>query len=503
MNKNIVILGGGSAGWLTALFLKKTYSNLNITVIEDPAQPPIIAGESGGVSLSLMLKYLKINISDWAKVVNAVPKLGSELVDWNGVGTQFTHGLIDNTYNSHYNTIYKSFLSTNREFLACAVAEGIQSTELFYNAALIKNNKLPILPWNNTDILEAIDTIMWHFDSRANAAYLKNKGISEGITLTEGRFVNAHRSNTGNIVSIKLLDQQVIAGDFFFDCSGFSRLLLHKELGVEITNLSQYFPARSVMAWWDDSPKLINHTVLTAMEYGWSWNINLHHRSGNGYLYDPDLISQDRALEEAEKRFKTKIDPVANLKFTPGLAREGWSHNVIAIGLSSGFLEPLEANGLAQVILQLELLERFWNPISLTIAEQQLYNDYLQSLMTEIMSFLLLHYKGHRRDTEFWKSHALDPDRTPDVLKHKLEAWRRGSLFDDGRNLQIYGLESYTTVLQGLDLINTEKLKERLLAKRPTIFKDFYRSYDELKKQIDHVVNNSLSLEKWNQLTYG
>jgi hypothetical protein len=495
---NIAILGGGAAGWLTALFLKKLYPDtINVTVIEDPNKPPIIAGESGGISLSLFYRYLNIDIDEWIIKTNALPKLGGKFVDWNGVGTDFIHGSIDGSYDKNYSVNIPSFLGTNKDFVRCALAENIPIEEIFYNAKLISLNRLPM-----SLVSEGIDTLMWHFDSRANVEFLKNIGLSRDITLLEDTYTHAQKFENGNIKSLHFSSGNLLEADWFFDCSGFSRLLLKKEINVPFIDLANLFPASSVVAWWDKESKLVNRTNITAMKYGWSWNINLYNRAGNGYVYDSAHITVDQAIQEATARFNTHIDPIAAFTYTPSIATEAWRNNVIAIGLSSGFVEPLESNGLSQVIMQLELLERYWNPRSDTSVEKLLYNRYFTHLMNEIINFLLLHYKGHRRDTDFWKSHAYDSFRTTDTLKEKIEGWKNGAILDDVLNSNIYSFESYITVAQGLDLIDTSKLKNRLLSKRQDIFKDFYKSHDYLKLFLTHISNNSLSLEKWTQLTY-
>lgn len=494
---NIAILGGGAAGWLTALFLKKVYPSINITIIEDPSKPPIIAGESGGVSLSLFYRYLNIDLNQWIIETNALPKLGGKFFDWNGVGTEFIHGSIDRGYDRNYSANVPSFLGKNREFLLCALADELPVEEIFYNAKLISLNRLPMSLVN-----EGMDILMWHFDSRANAAFLKNVGLSRGIKLLEDNYTYAQKFNNGNIKSLHFSSGASFEADWFFDCSGFSRLLLEKETKVPFTDLTNLFPARSVVAWWDKESKLINRTNVSAMKYGWSWNINLYNRAGNGYVFDPDHITVDQAIQEANTRFQTTIDPLATFTFTPSIATEAWKNNVIAIGLSSGFIEPLESNGLSQVILQLELLERYWNPKSDSSTEKILYNRYYTHLMNEIINFLSLHYKGHRRDTDFWKSHAYDSCRTSSELTERLESWKAGAVLDDVFNFNIYGFESYITVIQGLNLVDTSKLKNRLVSKRQGIFADFYKSQNHLKSFITQLSDNSLSLEKWTQLTY-
>jgi hypothetical protein len=294
----------------------------------------------------------------------------------------------------------------------------------------------------------------------------------------------------------------MIQGDWFFDCSGFNRLLVHKEYNVELTDYTNLFPARSVVAWWNDLPEVINYTKITAMKYGWSWNINLKHRSGNGYIYDPDHITEDQAVEEISTRFNCKIDPVAKLSFTPSLLKTSWIGNAIAIGLSSGFLEPLEANGLAQVIFQLHLVERFWNPVAVTDGDRKLYHDYHEDYNEQIINFLSLHYKGHRQDTDFWKSHAYDRERTTSITRERLDAWSEGSLLEDDKNFVIYPFESYATVAQGLNLVNTTALKSRLIGKRANIFDNFYSTFEKVTDRNLKILSDSLTLDNWFKLTY-
>jgi tryptophan halogenase len=501
--KNLVILGGGTAGWLTALYLKKQFCDNNIIVIEDPNRPPIIAGESGGASLVALYKFLEIDLNEWIIEANALPKLGGKFFDWNGPGTSFTHGLIDRDYDKDHSVKFPALTGINREFLSCALASNIPVEDLFYNSALINANKLPIILNESTGSYDAIDTPMWHFDSRANAAYLKKLGLAKGITLVEGEYLTSEKNYNGSLYSISLDTEEKIYGDWFFDCSGFSRLLLNKEMGVEFQDYSKLFPARSVVGWWNDDSKLINYTAVTAMKFGWSWNINLKNRSGNGYVFDPDHITVDQAIAEAEQRFNTKIEPVAKLNFVPSLAKECWKNNVIAIGLSSGFLEPLESNGLAQVSIQLELLEKYWNPESVTDLEIKLFNRYFNSAMDEILNFLLLHYKGNRRDTDFWCDHHIQFKTTTAFLGERIASWQEGGFCDDQPAMQIYSLESYFAVVKGLNLVDCEKLKSKLLARRSSILQDFTETHKQLHNKINWIVEKSMTMEEWYKRTYG
>jgi tryptophan halogenase len=500
--KNIIVLGGGGAGWITALFLKEMFPNNNITVVEDPKTPPIIAGESGSALFNKLLNFLGIDFDNWVVEVNAMPKLGGKLTNWNGVGTSFIHGLVPAWYSTRYNAEFPSFGLNTVDFMSSAVALNIPIENIFYAASLQHTNKLPITPYNGSGQKFNVLTMpMWHFDSRANAAFMKRKGIEKGITLVEGKYLNCTRKDTGDIDAILLDGERTLAADWYFDCTGFARLLLKKELMVEENDLSKFYPASSVLAWWDDQPELKNYTGLTAMKHGWSWNINLQHRAGNGYIYDESRVSKDNILQEIEQTFGKEVTPVADLKFTPSLLKEGWRNNVIAIGLSSGFLEPLESNGLSSIAEQLKAVEYFWNPDSTCGWDQKCYNNYIQEVMTDISDFLCLHYRGHRSDTEFWKDHNTNPNRMSDKLRDRLDGAANGILgIDDTKG---YGIENYVVVLQGLNLINKEKLKSRLLAKRSTIFEDFYKHYDIVSKEIAQINDVCYTTQQWKDIVYG
>lgn len=501
MQKTAIILGGGTAGWLTALFIRKVWPECKVSVIEDPNTPPIVAGESGAASVNIIYSFLEIPLDEWIPYVNAMPKLGGKLTDWNGIGTEFIHGLIPDWYASDYKGKFPEFGRGN-DFIACSIVENILQENIYYNGRLQRAGKLPIIKQeHNCEKFNVISQPMWHFDSRANAEFLKNIGISRGINLIEGRYETAVQDHHGNIRELQLDGHRRIAGDWFFDCSGFSRLLLHNVLQEPLIDCSNYFPARAALAWWEDTPRIVNYTDLTAMKYGWMWNINLHHRAGNGYIFDPDLITASQAQEEVERKLGRPIKPVAELTFTPALMENCWVKNVIAVGLSNGFLEPLESNGLAAIAFQLQLLSDYWAPGSEHSGTSQInFNRDFFKTMQDIRDFLALHYRGCRQDTEFWRSHREDKFRIPESLQNRLDMWDEGFIGID--NMAGYGLENYITVAQGLDLINKEKLKNRLLSKRSTILKDFNESYSKLAKEIDDIERICYTVEEWTSIVY-
>lgn len=451
--KSVVILGGGTAGWLTALFLQKNFKNLKISVVENPKQLPIIAGESGNTTFVDLIKSLDISLDEFIKETNATPKLGGKFDDWSGIGSTFTHCLITDhsPWLNSWNKITGEKSTEEAEkskYLKFLIHQNIPIRKALYSNYLIEQNKVPF--GSNTNLP---CHPMWHFESRGAARYFKNLGILRGIELIEGVFSQANLSSK-NISSIKLEDERVISADWFFDCSGFSRLLLGKTFSEPIIDFTKYFPARAVVAWWSD-PEYSVTTNATAMKYGWSWNINLRHRSGNGYIYDPDHISLDLAISEAENRFNCKIDPVANFTYTPGIMKRSWISNSIAIGLSNGFLEPLEANGVAVIVESLYAIQDLWDPNSVSQSKVDRFNIRMWQIYNDIKDFLSLHYRGKRNDSDFWKDQIYNKNRVPETLQEKLDSWElyfKGDYAEPRYNG--YSSAAWLQVLQGLQIFN-------------------------------------------------
>lgn len=303
----IVILGGGVAGWLSALVVRKKFPSMEVSVVEDPNKPPIIAGESGTTTFVQLLQHIDIDFDDFVKHTKSTPKMGGRFKDWNGVGSEFIHclqtdyapwldGWTDTEKAMSEITIgeLKNIMVAERQkdlYQATLLGNNVPLADAFYANYFIKENKvpfgasradLPIIP-------------MWHNESRATAAYLKSIALQRNINLIEGTYVDAIQNDSGDITSLILDDNRTIEGDWFVDCSGFAQLLIRKKLGTKYTDYSKHFTHNSVIAWWDE-PKYSVTTNATAMKYGWRWNINLQHRSGNGYIYDNNYITADQRL---------------------------------------------------------------------------------------------------------------------------------------------------------------------------------------------------------------
>lgn len=477
MGKSSIVLGGGTAGWLTAITLQRLWPNLSVSVVEDPAKPPIIAGESGGMAIASIFHLLDIDVADWEKEVNATPKLGGIFKGWNGKGSVFYHALVSKYLNSWSKTF--DTIEEQNFYLRGLIGNNVDLYTAFTAGDLVKNNKVPY-----DKNLKQLHPIMHHFDSRATANYLKKIGLARGIELIEASFSHCDNDENGYLTTMHFTDHTSKVADWYFDCSGFARLLLEKQCGISSTNYTDVFPARAVLPWWGEST-LQSSTVATTMDAGWTWQIGLMHRSGQGYLYDPDILTEDQALSEIHQKFGSHIEPVAKLRFTPSILEKFWHKNVIGIGLSTGFLEPLEANGTGVIVDSLFALQRTFNPDFVTENQPEFFNRIVHNSYNTIKDFLSLHYRGKGLETDFWKEQRTNPKRIPDSLQERLENFKyfyRTNNIDYVRYMSQYGIESWLTVIQGLQLIdsslidigdtaqlvNKHYLKERQLQERTT-----------------------------------
>jgi len=487
VRKKIVVLGGGSAGWLAALFLKKNWNNLDVSVVEDPNLQPIIAGESCTIPFVDLLEFLEIPIDVWSKEVGAIPKLGGKFANWSGDNNFFIQPLFSR-YLNRYLFNYPEFGNQN-DLLCGMLALGLPVSNLSVAAKLIEHKKVPFV--NNQD--SPILTTMWHFDSRKNAEYLKNLGINRSITLIERKFLSATIDNTGSIDSIILENQEKIFADWFFDCSGLSQLLLKKTLNCSFKNFEDSLPVNSVVAWWDDSSNL-PYTEMTALKNGWTFDVSLADRSGKGYVYNNSYITKDQAVDEINQTFKKEIVPIASLTWDRSLCLSPWTKNVIGLGLSVGFPEPLGSPGHTLIGLQLRLLSEIWNPASRPgSSEEDTYNKKYNSMIIDIIDFINLHYINSRRDSNFWQdqTHRL----MPESLTYKLKEWQNGNiLFDED---PVYSFENYAAVLQGNKIINFEILKEKLKYKRNNILDSIHQEYRRLVLETELMTNNCLHISQW------
>ncbi len=418
--RKLVIVGGGTAGWITAAaFARLLGERLSIELVESEAIGTVGVGEATIPQIIRLNAILGIDEHEFLKATSGTFKLGIEFVDWGKLGSRYLHTFGDTGMNLG-NVAFHHYWRRSVMGKAAPASRGLWDYSLHQAAAdQARFGKLDRV--GNTTMAGL--AYAYHFDASRYALTLRAYAEARGVTRTEGIMQSVERhGESGDIAAITLVNGSRVAGDFFVDCTGFRSLLLGEELGVGFEDWSRWLPCDRALAVPSERlPRLVPYTRATAKAAGWQWRIPLQHRTGNGHVYSSAFSSDDAAAEVLLKGLETKTlgDP-RPIRFTTGRRDAFWAHNCVAIGLASGFLEPLESTSIhliqSHVSRLIQLFPRAGNPAAM----RDEYNRRCTAEFAQIRDFLILHYhRTDRDDTEFWRycKHMV----VPDSLTHKLE----------------------------------------------------------------------------------
>ncbi|SFE95616.1 Tryptophan halogenase [Marinobacter sp. DSM 26671] len=464
---DVVIAGGGSAGWMAAAFLSEVFKLENsqkytVTLVESETIAPIGVGEATIQSMRGFLAACGINEGEFLVATDATFKHGILFKEWlhkqgeDELPHQYFHPfegpmtLAPEPLVSHWLNAKLSGLNSER-YDRCSGVQG----------ALAAAGRCP-KTWQSS-AYEAPINYGYHLDATKFATFLKKISLQKGVKHLLADINGVHLSEKGNISHLDLKSGQHLYGDLFLDCTGFSGLLM-KSLDSEFIDYSKYlFCDRAVTIRLphkssDYEPR--PYTTATARESGWTFEIDLQGRTGFGYIYSSKHCDSATA-EEALRRFYPNIVPeqkANHLKMNVGRLKKSWNRNCVAVGLSSGFLEPLESTGLYFVEMELRLLVDYWDPLSKSTACQEQFNDAFNSKFDEAMEFIVLHYVlTKREDSSFWRDVQSQTAELP-ALKHKLAMWEHKPPTDgDFKNETVlFRAPNYSTVLYGMDWLPEE-----------------------------------------------
>jgi tryptophan halogenase len=424
--RTIVIVGGGTAGWMAAAAMARLLRGdvTAIILIESDEIGTIGVGEATIPPIRTFNDMVGIDEDDFLARTGGTFKYGIEFVDWARIGHRYMHPFGRFGADIEGVSFHQFWLKLRGE------AGDLEDYNLNAVASRLGRFERP-----SRDPRSILSTLAhaFHFDAGLYAAYLRNFAEQRGVTRREGKVVNVSlRSEDGFIEAVTLADSTRIEGDLFIDCSGFRGLLIEEALGTGYEEWSEWLPCDRAVAipsaCGSDDP--LPYTRATARSAGWQWRIPLQHRVGNGLVYSSRDLSDDEAA--AQLLANLDAEPLAEprfLRFTTGRRRKVWNRNCVALGLASGFMEPLESTSIHLVQAGISKLfalfpDRNFDPV---LAEE--YNR-LTAIQTEqIRDFLILHYKAtERSDTPFWRRcHDMD---VPGTLRRKLDLFRaQGRLF--------------------------------------------------------------------------
>jgi tryptophan halogenase len=421
-NVNIVVVGGGTAGWMTACALVKLLPRrCAVHLVESEAIGIVGVGEATLPHIRAFNEKLGIPEAEFMARTHATFKVGIEFEGWGKPGDRYIHPF--GTFGTGQGDV-----DFHQYWLRCLHA-GVPVPPLqeLSAACMIGRMNRFAPPSTDPDRLDSTFGYAYQFDANKFAPYLRAFAEGMGVRRTEGRIVAVHRDGeSGDIESVQLESGERIAGDLFVDCSGFIALLIGKALGEPFQDWSKWLPCdRAVALPCRTETALTPYTGVIAMPGGWRWRIPLQHRTGNGYVYSSAFTSDDEA--RAGIVAAVEGEPLAEprvLRFRAGRRERSWVNNCVAIGLSSGFLEPLESTSIYLIQQAITALLELFPERDISPLDRDEFNRIVDLEYDRVRDFLILHYHATTRSgMAFW-----DYVRTmdiPDSLAEKLELFRR------------------------------------------------------------------------------
>lgn len=450
MWKKIVIAGGGTAGWMSAALMAKTLvrAGYDVTLVESPDVPTVGVGEATIPSFVHFNRLLGIDENDLLKKVKATFKLGIQFVNWNTSDTEYIHGFSGLGDQGHGLPFYHYWLRWQKSHPEADIED-------YFLAATFARKKKFVHPDPKISPLLGGLGYAYHIDASLYADYLKDYSTSRGVKHLQANITDiALNPATGHIESLQLDSEEVVKGDFFIDCTGFKSMLLGGALKVPFISWQKWLKcdrAQVVPSGLTDN-NFVPYTRATAQKAGWQWRIPLQHRVGNGLVYSSAYMDDN----QAQSLLMSQIDsqPLSEprmLKFTAGMRERFWEKNCVSVGLSSGFLEPLESTSIHLIqstITRLSML--FPNSDTNTIMAKQ-FNCEATSEMEKIRDFVILHYHlNNRRNQPFWND--CRNTELPESLQHKLELYAQSAYVHHEHN-DVFTEGSWLSVLVGQGLL--------------------------------------------------
>ncbi|MFC5743621.1 tryptophan halogenase family protein [Dyella tabacisoli] len=427
--RDVVILGGGTAGWMTASYLARAVgSKVRITLIEAATIPKIGVGEATIPNLQkVFFDFLGIPEEEWMRHCNASFKMGIRFVNWRpqpqSAGDDYFYhlfGLIPNCDSvplSHYWVLRQQERMDDRPLAyAC------------YKEAPLLDAKLSPRMMDGT----RVTNYAWHFDAHLVADYLQKLAVGWGVQHVVDELDHVELAPDGSIAALHTRMGNRYGADLFIDCSGFRGLLINKALGEPFIDMKNHLLCDSAVAASvphdDERHGVEPYTSSIAMKHGWTWKIPMLTRFGSGYVYSSDFTSQDEATDEFLKLWNLDANQVKlnQIRFRTGRNRNAWVKNCVSIGLSSCFLEPLESTGIYFIYAAIYQLVKHFPDRSFNPSVIAAFNDEIAGMYDDCRDFIQAHYfTTSRNDTAFWRANKNELHLS-DSIRHKLELYKAG-----------------------------------------------------------------------------
>jgi tryptophan halogenase len=451
--RRIVIVGGGTAGWMAAAPLAQRMARqparpFEVILVESPEIGTIGVGEATLPTIRAYNAALGLDSADFIRKTKATFKVGIDFQDWGHIGNRFFHGFGDYGPSLGEHPSHMHWLRMAKEF------NNMPALENWSISSMMARHMKFTPPSNAMPSVTDAYSYGFQFDAGLYANYLRDYAMERGAQRIEGMIVEVEQHpETGFITAVKLRDGRRVEGDLFIDCSGFRALLIEGALKAGYDDWSEQLPCNSALAVPCASvPGLTPYTRVTAKESGWVWRIPLQHRTGNGHVYSNAFTSDDAARRVLLDAVDGEVlDEPRQLRFVTGRRRKSWVKNCVAVGLSAGFVEPLESTSINLIETAVgKLIELFPDrDCRPELADE--FNRVMNIRYESLRDFIVMHYKlTKREDSEFWRYCA--NMRIPDSLRHQIELFRetgRVTILDPNG----FAEPSFVAMLMGLGVV--------------------------------------------------
>jgi tryptophan halogenase len=444
----VLIVGGGTAGWMAAASLAHFLQNMNVRVqlVESEQIGTVGVGEATIPPIIDFLRVLEIDENDVVRQIKATFKLGIAFKDWTRPGHVFFHPFGPTGFGMGPIAFQSYWLKMFLEGQAARLEEYNMQAKAAEMGRFMRPVHAPNTPLNKI-------TYALHFDASLFAKYLRGYAEQRGVVRTEGKIVDVHlRPEDGFVQSVQLDSGETLEADLFIDCSGFRGLLIEEALKTGYEDWTHWLPCdRALAIPTENAGPPPPYTLAIAREAGWQWRIPLQHRVGNGHVYCSAFMSDEQARETllANLEGRPLADPLP-LRFTTGRRKKAWNKNVVALGLASGFLEPLESTSIHLVHRGIAMLIKFFPDRTFEQADIDRYNKIFEFEMGRVRDFLILHYTQQERTGAFWE-HCRNIPLT-DSLQEKIELFRsHGRILRE--DTELFPVQSWLFVMVGQNII--------------------------------------------------
>lgn len=464
--KSCCIVGGGTAGFVSALILKTRFPHLDVKVVRSTKIGIIGVGEGSTEHWAEFMHYIGKKWQDMIVECDATFKSGIMFEGWGK--ENFLHSTSGDfaQLNGQYYHVYAKIIAD-------------QSPKMNMNPLRVWRSKIPSHFSQEPDIHSPFN--QFHFNTHKLNEFLTKISLEKNIAVVDDEITDLEISKDGDILSV-LGNNQKYAADFFIDCTGFKRLLITK-LGAKWKSYSKYLKMKSAIVFpIEEQIEIPIWTLAKTMDYGWLFRIPVYGRYGNGYIFDSDYISADQAKQEVDNLFNKDIEIKKQINFDPGALDNVWINNCCAVGLCANFVEPLEATSIGTTIQQMFLLmHRLPNYNQTTIKN---YNKDITGIMENIRDFIVLHYITDKDNSNFWRD--VSNLEIPESLQSNLETFRYHlPIEEDFRNVSkyaLFGAAHYIQILNGLDLFDIKAIQTEYNSMSPIVHNHAQEVLDTVKE---------------------